>query len=164
MIQTTQSFIEYFEGIRRRTLNFVRLIPPAQFDWSPREGEFTCGDLVRHLAATEQTFVGAALEGTWRYRGHDRALASTFDEAIAYLDACHVEAMTALRHLNDAELSQPRASLKGPPAKAWRWLMALVEHEIHHRSQLAVYLMLLGVKPPHLYGLGVEDVIALATT
>lgn len=164
MIQNTHSFVEYFDSIRRRTMNFVRLIPPDQFDWSPREVEFTCGDLVRHLAATEQTFVGAAINGQWRYRGHDRALASTLDAAIAYLDAGHAEAMTALRSLNDAELDQPRPSLKGPPAKAWRWLMAMVEHEIHHRSQLAVYLMLLGVKPPHLYGLGVEDVIALTTT
>jgi uncharacterized damage-inducible protein DinB len=41
--------------------------------------------------------------------------------------------------------------------------MAMIEHEIHHRSQLAVYLSLLGVEPPQIYGLGVEDVIALAT-
>jgi uncharacterized damage-inducible protein DinB len=41
--------------------------------------------------------------------------------------------------------------------------MAMVEHEIHHRSQIAMYLSLMGVPPPHIYGLGVEDVIALAT-
>lgn len=41
--------------------------------------------------------------------------------------------------------------------------MALVEHEVHHRSQLAVYLTLLGVEPPQVYGLGIEDVIARAT-
>jgi uncharacterized damage-inducible protein DinB len=41
--------------------------------------------------------------------------------------------------------------------------MAMTEHEIHHRSQLAMYLLLLGVKPPHIYGLGVEELIAKAT-
>ena len=37
--------------------------------------------------------------------------------------------------------------------------MAMVEHEIHHRSQLASYLSMVGEAPPQLYGLGVEDVI-----
>jgi uncharacterized damage-inducible protein DinB len=46
--------------------------------------------------------------------------------------------------------------------KAWRLLMAMVEHEIHHRSQLADYLTIMGVDPPQIYGMGVEEVITLA--
>jgi uncharacterized damage-inducible protein DinB len=38
----------------------------------------------------------------------------------------------------------------------------MVEHEFHHRSQLAVYLILMGVQSPQIFGLGVEEVIALA--
>ena len=34
--------------------------------------------------------------------------------------------------------------------------MAMVEHEIHHRSQLAAYLAELGVQPPQLFGVMVE--------
>jgi uncharacterized damage-inducible protein DinB len=71
--------------------------------------------------------------------------------------------MEQLRTLSDADLYAARPTLNGPPARAWRLLMALVEHEIHHRSQLALYLTLMGVAPPQIYGLGVEDVIALAT-
>ncbi len=164
MIQNTNSFVEYFDSVRRRTMNFIRVIPADRFDWSPRENEFTCRDLVWHLAAAEKMFVGVVMEGQWRYPGHDQTRASSLDEAIAYLEACHAESMTALRNLNDAELYQPRPSLKGPPVKTWRWLMAMVEHEIHHRSQLAVYLTLMGIKPPHLYGLGIEDIVALTTT
>ena len=39
----------------------------------------------------------------------------------------------------------------------------MIEHEIQHRSQLALYLTLMGLDPPQIYGLGVEDAIALAT-
>lgn len=164
MIQNTNSFVEYFDGVRRRTMNYVRAIPADRFEWSPRKGELTCGDIVRHLAAGEKMFVGVVIDGQWRYPGHDQTRAGSLDRAGAYLENCHTESMTALRNLSDAELYQPRPSLKGPPVKAWRWLLAMVEHEVHHRSQLAVYLMLMGVEPPQIYGLGIEDIIALTTT
>jgi uncharacterized damage-inducible protein DinB len=47
--------------------------------------------------------------------------------------------------------------------KTWHLLMAMIEHEVHHRSQLAVYLSLMGVQPPQIYGLKLEEVIALLT-
>jgi uncharacterized damage-inducible protein DinB len=163
MIQSVSGFIDYFGGIRRRTLNYIGVLPAEQMDWTPRPGQFTCGDIVRHLAATERMFVGAVVEGRWRYVGHTAADTPGLDAALAQLEAAHTAAMDALRTVPDAALLERRPSLDGPPVKAWRLLMALVEHEIHHRSQLAVYLMLLGVEPPQIYGLGVEDVIARAT-
>jgi uncharacterized damage-inducible protein DinB len=163
MIEHVAGFVDYFAGIRRRTITFVRAIPADRLDWSPRAGEFTCGELVRHLAAAEQMFVGAVVEGRWRYTGHTHDPAQTLDALIAELESGHAATRERLRALDDAVLMQPRPTLDGPPAKAWRLLMALVEHEIHHRSQLALYLALMGVEPPQIYGLGVEDVIALAT-
>ena len=160
MIQTTESFIRYFDSIRRRTLNFLRVIPPDQFEWRPKEGEFSCGDIVRHILATEKMFVGVAMDGKWKYAGHESDKQG-LEETLAQLEAAHVETMEKLKSLPDEALMEMRPSLKGPELKAWRWLMAMVEHEIHHRSQLAVYLTLMGVQPPHIYGLGVEDIIAM---
>ena len=108
-------------------------------------------------------FVGVVTQGTWKYDGHDGEQ-SSLDELIAHLEQTHLAAMDALRALPDSELDQPRPALEGnAQAKVWRWLMAMTEHEIHHRSQLAMYLLLLGVTQPHIYGLGVEDLIARAT-
>jgi uncharacterized damage-inducible protein DinB len=163
MIKSIGEFADYFESIRRRTLNYVRVIPDDQIEWSPKAGEMTCGALVRHLGAAEKMFVGAVVRGSWKYAGHAATAPSTLDDLIGKLQADHVEAMAELRTLDDSELIQPRLSLDGPAIKAWRFLMAMVEHEIHHRSQLAMYLMLLGIQPPHVLGLGVEDVIARAT-
>jgi hypothetical protein len=39
--------------------------------------------------------------------------------------------------------------------------MAMCEHEVHHRSQLASYLTLIGIEAPDIFGLGVEDVTRL---
>jgi uncharacterized damage-inducible protein DinB len=163
MLHSVDSFITYFEGIRRRTLNYIRTLPSDRLGWSPRAGEFTCGEIVRHLAAAEQLFVGAATEGRWRYAGHAHDPAQGLDTLLADLEAGHAAAMARLCAMGDAELAEPRPTLGGPPARAWRLLMAMVEHEIHHRSQLAVYLALMGLDPPQIYGLGVEDVIARTT-
>ena len=98
----------------------------------PRPGEYSCGDIVRHVAAAEAMFVGAVVDGHWRHAGHIRAVA----------------------------LQQTRPSLEpgARPVHTWRLLLAMVEHEVHHRSQLASYLTLMGVEAPDIFGLGVEDV------
>jgi uncharacterized damage-inducible protein DinB len=163
VINSTSDFIRYFEGIRRRTLNYLQVLPPDRLDWSPKPGEFTCGDILRHLAAAESMFVGVVIEGRWKYSGHEASGSQDLDELLRLLETGHLQAMERLGQLADDQLYELRPSIKGHPLKAWRWLMAMVEHEIHHRSQLAVYLSLMGVQPPHIYGLGVEDIIALAT-
>lgn len=163
MIHSVQNFIDYFSGVRKRTLNFVRIIPADKLNWSPKAGEFTCADIVRHLAAGEKMFVGVVTQGKWKYGGH-AGDQSTLEELIAHLDQIHVEMMSELKSLPDAELNQPRPAIEGDiQVKAWRWLMVMNEHEIHHRSQLAMYLTLMGITPPHMAGLGVEDLIAKAT-
>ena len=163
MIHSVQAFIEYFASIRRRTLHYARIVPTQHIHWSPREGEFTCADILRHMASAEKMFVGVVAYGRWLYEGHHGGQ-SNLEELIAHLGQTHEEAMKILQSLPDSILAQPRTALEGNvPVKSWRWLMAMTEHEIHHRSQLAMYLFLLGITPPHIYGLGVEDLIARAT-
>ncbi len=163
MIHSIQAFIEYFAGVRKRTLNYARVVPTGHINWSPREGEFTCADILRHITSTEKMFVGVVAKGNWKYEGYSGDQRN-MEELIAHLGQIHDEAMKTLRSLPDSELDQPRPALEGNvPVKGWRWLMAMTEHEIHHRSQLAMYLFLMGITPPHIYGLGVEDLIARAT-
>ena len=164
MIESTASFIKYFESIRRRTVQYIRAVPEDRLDWAPKAGEFTCGDLIRHLGASELMFAGGAAREKWRYPGHDRGPEKSLAELLENLEASHAQTIDLIGRIGDAELVQPRPSIQGTPVKTWRLLMAMVEHEVHHRSQLAVYLSLMGVEPPQIYGLGVEDVIALTTT
>jgi uncharacterized damage-inducible protein DinB len=162
MLQSASDFIRYFESIRRRTLNYVRVLPAERLDWAPKEGEFTCADILRHIAASEKMFVRVVTEGRWHYGGHAAQEGQSLDDLIALLERTHAEAMETLGQLPDHALNTPRNGPGGQPLKAWRWLMVMAEHEIHHRSQLAVYLSLMGVQPPHIFGLGVEDLIAIS--
>jgi uncharacterized damage-inducible protein DinB len=163
MIRDIDSFIRYFEGIRRRTLNFARVIPHERIDWSPQENAFTCGDILRHLAAIETITIHVVVHDHWQvYPGHDRNLAADMEEILNYLEASHVAAMGELRTIPDAALNQTRPTITGHPIKAWRLLMSIIEHEVHHRSQLASYLESMGIEPPQIFGLQVDDVAALS--
>jgi len=163
MIRSVHNFIDYFSSVRKRTLRYAHAIPMDHINWWPRKSEFTCADILRHIASGEKMFVGVVTRGKWKYEGHGGDQRS-LNELVALLDQVHRKAMNDLRTLPDSELDEYRTALEGnAQVKSWRWLMAMTEHEIHHRAQLAMYLMLLGVTPPHIYGLGVEDLIIKAT-
>src|SRR4029453_14541970 len=106
MITSAGAFADYFEGVPHRTRHFVGAVPPERADWAPRPGEYTCGDIVRHLAACETMFVGAVVDGTWRYPGHERETAPTLPLALAYLDDGHAQAIAQLRTLADGALHE----------------------------------------------------------
>ncbi|MGZ4786907.1 MAG: DinB family protein [Terriglobales bacterium] len=40
----------------------------------------------------------------------------------------------------------------------WKWLRAMVEHECHHRGQIYLYLSMLEVPTPPVFGLTSEQV------
>jgi len=163
MLESVSAYISHFESIRRRTLNYIRLIPSDKMGWSPKPGEFSCRDIIHHLGAAEKMFAMVATEGIWSYSGHTIESQEELEAAIVSLERDHLTALNRLKSLSDGDLYTSQPSLDGTPIKVWRWLMALIEHEIHHRSQLAVYLTLMGVEAPHIFGLGVEEIISRTT-
>ena len=65
MIASVADFIRYFESIRRRTWAVVDRVTPDLIDWAPRAGEFTCGEIVRHLAGAERFYVAKVIDDRW---------------------------------------------------------------------------------------------------
>ncbi len=164
MITSMRDFLRYYEGIRKRTVMYIQAFPEERLFWRPLPGEYTCADIVRHTGAAEAMYTHLILRGNWRYQDHRQAQPPTLDGLIAELNAIHASATNSLSQLPDSVLREDRPSFTptAPPNKVWRWLMAQCEHEIHHRSQLASYLTQIGVPSPHIFGVGVEDLIAHA--
>jgi uncharacterized damage-inducible protein DinB len=151
------AFIRYYESIRERTLRFIAPIPPEQIDFSRHPGKYTLGDLIRHLGSTERMFVEVLLDGRWAYPGHGRELGATKEEAIAYLNTCHAAAMERLRGAPEDLVNAKCPTLDGHALSVWRMLMMMVEHEVHHRSQISQYLVDLGIEPPQIFGKREEE-------
>ncbi len=160
-VQSVQSFLDYYEKIRQRTSRVVKCIPPDKFDWTYKDGKFTFADLIRHLAAAERYMFGENVQlKPSRYPGHGRELADGPEEVLAFLDSMHRETVAIMKKLTDEDLQKKCMTPGGIKITVWKWLRAMVEHEIHHRGQIYLYLAMLDVPTPPLYGLTSEEVFA----
>jgi uncharacterized damage-inducible protein DinB len=156
-----ESFLEYFEKVRGRTSRVVDRIPAERLDWTWREGKFTLGDQVRHIAAIERYMYAENVKGRpSRYPGHGRELADGLAAVRAFFDRTHSESLEIFRTLTDADLAGKSVTPAGTPITTSKWLRAMVEHEIHHRGQIYLYLSMLDVKTPPIYGMTSEEVRA----
>ena len=158
-IKSIESFLDYYEKVRARTLRVIKTIPPEKMDWSYREGKFTLADLIRHIASIERYMFAETIRANQsRYPGHGPELADGYDNVLAFFDRAHRESVEIFRQLSDADLVEKCNTPAGAPISRWKWLRSMVEHEIHHRGQIYIYLGMLGVTTPPLYGLTSEQV------
>jgi uncharacterized damage-inducible protein DinB len=158
-IRSVQQYLEYWDGLRRRTRRVVECIPPERLEWTCRPGTFTFGDLVRHLATIERYMYAETVAGRpSRYPGCGRDLADGYDAVLAYFDRLDVEAKAIIGALSEADLVRKCQTPAGTAITTWKWLRAMCEHEAHHRGQIYLMLNLLEVSTPPLYGLTSEEV------
>jgi uncharacterized damage-inducible protein DinB len=158
-INELASFLDYFEKIHQRTMRVARCIPPDKLDWTYREGKFTLGDLVRHIATIERYMFAETVSGRpSRYAGCGKELADGYEAILEFVERLHRESMEIFAQLTPDDLNRKCSTPDGAPVTTWKWLRAMVEHEIHHRGQIYLYLSSLGVPTPPLYGLTSEQV------
>lgn len=158
-IQTIEPFLRYFGNIRERTMRVAKLTPSEKIDWSYLPGKFTLGDLLRHIAVTERYMWAETVHlRPSAYTTHGPELAATYDKVIALMERLHLEAMELFAQLTDADLRRKCKTPAGTEIVTAKWLRAMTEHEIHHRGQLYLYLSMLGVKTPPIFGLTSEEV------
>ncbi len=159
-IHTVHEFLGYFERVRERTKRVVACIPEDRLEWTPGGDCFTSGNLVRHIAGTERWMWAENVRGLpSRYPGHGPELASGLAAVTEYMDRLHREAMEIFRSLEPEDLQKKCPAVGGVDLRIWKWLRAMVEHEIHHRGQLYTVLRLAGVETPSLYGLTESEVL-----
>lgn len=158
-IHHATEFVNYYSNLRKRTMNVVNLIPREQIDWRYAGGKFSFADLLRHLASIERhMYAENALLRPSRYPGHGKELADGYDAVLEYFHRCHEEAMQIFSSLSDEDLQKECVTPAGTKLRVAKWLRTLAEHEIHHRGQIYVYLGMLGIQGPPLYGLTSETV------
>lgn len=158
-IRRIEPFLDYFERIRERTLRVARCIPPERIDWTYKEGKFSFADILRHLAATERyMYAENARLLPSRYPGHGPELAEGYNGVFEFMNAAHGEAVEIFRSLSDDDLKRKCMTPGGVEIAVWKWLRAMIEHEVHHRGQLYLYLGLLDIPTPPIFGLTSEEV------
>lgn len=152
-------FVSYFDRIRERTMRVIACIPPERVDWTYKAGKYTLADIVRHLAAIERwMFAENAQRKPSVYPGHGNELADGYDGVVDYMRRMHDESMTIFRSLTDADFEAKCMTPGGVELRVSKWLRSMIEHEVHHRGQIYMYLGMLDVPTPPMYGLTEEEV------
>jgi uncharacterized damage-inducible protein DinB len=152
------SFLDYYGKIRQRTKRVIQYIPEERLEWRYKEGAFSSGDLIRHIAAIERYVYAEVTAGRPScYQGCGTDLAAGLAGTIEFMDRLHEESMVIFNQLSALDLQSKVTSPVGYPITCWKWLRALVEHEIHHRGQLYMYLGMLDILAPPIFGLTSEE-------
>ncbi|HKV62356.1 MAG TPA: DinB family protein [Candidatus Acidoferrum sp.] len=160
-IKTIQPFLQYFGNVRERTMRVARCIPADKLDWTYAPEKFTLGDLLRHIAVAERFIWAETVSGRPSlYTSHGKELADGYESVSSFMERLHSEAISIFARLSDEDLQRKCKTPDGAEITKWKWLRLMVEHEIHHRGQIYLYLAILGVSTPPLYGLTSEQVRA----
>lgn len=146
------------------TRKVIERVDDAQFGWKPHEKSMSLGRLATHVAEIPQW--GQTILTQTEFNmvdGEYKPAAAATTSAVLQLFDGQVKTIRALLAARtDAELmstwtfKQNGKELFGMPrAAAWRsWVM---NHLIHHRGQLSVYLRLTGSKVPGIYGPSADE-------
>lgn len=143
------------------TRRLLERVPEAEFGWKPHEKSMTLGQLAGHIA-TLPWWLSATLaapfydvtagdkEARLETPASRETLLSDFDQKVS-------AARASLANTSDAEMLAPWALKSGgheifsmPRAAAVRSFV--MNHLIHHRGQLSVYLRMKDVPLPSIYG------------
>ncbi|HEV3414727.1 MAG TPA: DinB family protein [Puia sp.] len=158
-ITTIRSFIDYQDKVRSRTDRLLKVVRPDQLDFAYLPGKFTIGDQIRHIAAIERWMFAETLAGRpSAYHGCGKELADGYDNVMNYYRELRSQAREIIVQLGDAGLHRKCLTPGNVEITAWKWLRSLIEHEIHHRGELYIYLNLIGVTTPPMFGLTAEEV------
>jgi uncharacterized damage-inducible protein DinB len=166
MITDLVSYLRYFESVRRRTERDVAALPPEASAWRPpaRGGEagWTIGQIVSHIGSSRLYFASA-------YRGEGwigipaRPYHDDQQSWLLWLRESAARFLELLKDTPPAWLTRRIEAIDTPGStlSGWRILMMMVEHEVHHRSQIDAYAGLQGWPVPDIFDRSAEAVAAL---
>jgi uncharacterized damage-inducible protein DinB len=145
------------------TRKMLEKVPYDKKEWKPHEKSMTLGKLATHVAETGR-WVAHALQndGIDFSQPLDRATPQSTEELVAVFEKHYQSGVAALESASEADLGKnwvvragDKIFMEIPKATAIRgWALS---HMVHHRGQLSVYLRLLGVPVPGMYGPSADE-------
>lgn len=139
-----------WERHRAVTLQFLDALTEEELGWKPGPEAMSCGQQLLHIAQAEDFHERGLFGGEWnrdllrfpKPMPSKEALRARFAEVRERMGG-------RLAALTPADLDAPCEHPSAPSGLNLRWwLTFLLEHEVHHKGQLAVYFRLMGKLAP----------------
>ena len=148
----------------KTTRRILERVPEGSFDWKPHDKSMSLGRLAGHVAELPSLIVPALTQDELNFAAgsFQPFIPSSTAELLEKFDDNIKGAIELLNGQTDARLDESwrlrsgeQTFFKGPRASAVRVLA--LNHVVHHRGQLSVYLRLLDVAVPSIYGPSADE-------
>ena len=158
------AFIAEIEQEAKVTREMLSRIPADKFDWKPHEKSMSFGKLASHVAEifgrTPATITQPELDfSKFDYKPFEPA---TTEDLVEYLDKNVTEAIETLRNATDDQFMENWTMRNAetvyftmPKLAVMR--SVVMNHIVHHRGQLSVYLRLNDIPVPSIYGPSADE-------
>jgi uncharacterized damage-inducible protein DinB len=165
-MKLTELLLNELESEGAKSRRALESVPDGKHDWKPHDRSMIFGylaDMVANIPGwvtmiVNQDELDVAPPGGSQQK---REPTTTSAVLVAALDKAMAGAREALTKTDDAHLETSWRLLAGgrPVLQMSRHLMIrdTINHWVHHRGQMTVYLRLLGAKVPALYGPSADD-------
>ncbi|MEO8217602.1 MAG: DinB family protein [Acidobacteriota bacterium] len=139
------------------TRRVLERVPEEKLSWRPHANSRNLGQLAVHIAGAQKTVTAALQKPTYEMSPEEPAIPSTTAEIVALFDTNLAETKALLSDMSDEDLMSEWSLTAGgnpvftaPKVAVVRGVV--LNHIVHHRGQLTVYLRQLDVKVPSIYG------------
>lgn len=153
----TDDLIAELEQEATTTREVLERVPEDRFSWRPHPKSMSAGQLALHTAGLPGGFAEILDEGVFEILDVSRPEPDDLDEVLATLEESVEFATGKLTEWGDEGLAEEfRVTRDGetvltlPRGEMLR--TGMLNHWYHHRAQLTVYLRLLDVPVPAVYG------------
>jgi uncharacterized damage-inducible protein DinB len=163
---TSELLLEDFDIEIANTRRTLERLPDDKPDWVPHEKSMKLGKLAMHCATLPlfgfYIMEDDAMDMANSKRPQADFTFTTAAAAVARLDDCAAKCRAAIAAASDEHLAQPwRFSfgehLISQHSRSKSFRVMCFDHLIHHTSQLGVYLRLLNIPVPALYGPSADE-------
>lgn len=163
----SSALLPEFDQEMAKTRVSLERVPTESFDWKPHERSFSFMDLANHLARLPlwgaATLTTESLDLDPEVGGFEMPPPDeSCDTVLASFDKNLAEFRAALAEAGDEDLMRPWALLNAgeelftmPRIAVIRGM--ILNHMVHHRGQLSVYLRLNDIPVPALYGPSADE-------
>ena len=151
-----------FDNEAKTTRRVLERVPNDKLTWRPHPKSMTIGHLALHTAMAPGLIAGWAVQGVTEFDGKAGPDPATAAEVVAAHDKSVADVKSALEKLGDQGLQGMWEGKAGGKTLMTMPKIALVRglvlnHWYHHRGQLSVYLRLLDVPVPSIYGPSADE-------
>jgi uncharacterized damage-inducible protein DinB len=163
-MSATAAILQELEQEAATTRRVLERVPSDKLAWKPHDKSMSLGTLAMHVASAPGFISDWAVQDTTKFSGGEGSPdAKSTAEILSAHDEGLAKAKSNLAAIGDAGLSK-MWSMQTPDGKTVMSMpkSALVRsivmnHVYHHRGQLSVYLRLLNVPVPSIYGPSADE-------